>query len=55
MEEGFSLRMRRSTKRPEVEVRTIVDVGSEGGGFSVEDELEESGSQRIKCRIEMSG
>lgn len=51
-EEGSSLRMRRSTKRPAGEVRTIVDVGSEGGGLLVVEE--EVGSQRMEWRIEIS-
>lgn len=52
VEEGSCLRMRRSTKRPLGEVRTMVEVGSEGGGLSVP--LEELESQRMQWRIETS-
>lgn len=53
-EEGSSLKMRRSTKRPLGEVRTMVEVGSEGGGVSLLKEGEELGIQRMEWRIEMS-
>lgn len=55
MEDGSSFRMRRSTKRPEGEVRTIVEVGSEGAGGGVSEEEEGEESQRMECRIETSG
>lgn len=49
-EEGSSLKMRRSTKRPLGEVRTMVEVGSEG----LLEEGGELGIQRMEWRIEMS-
>ena len=49
-ENGSDLRMRRSTKRPRGDVRTMVEVGSVGAGGLEVPEV----SQRMEWRIEMS-